>query len=69
MAANRTRIFADGVRDWTKLGVGQTGLEGTSLTTHTCQVGSHDTTLKRGELGPGLLRKMLDQLRIRKEDF
>ena len=33
------------------------------------QVGSHDTTLKRGELGPGLLRKMLDQLRIRKEDF
>lgn len=33
------------------------------------QVGSHDTTLRRGELGPGLLRKMLDQLHIRKEDF
>ena len=32
-------------------------------------VGLHDTTLKRGELGPGLLRKMLDQLHIRKEDF
>ena len=33
------------------------------------QVGSHDTTLKRGELSPGLLRKMLAQLGIRKEDF
>ena len=33
------------------------------------QVGSHGTTLKRGELGPGLLRKMLEELHIRKEDF
>ena len=32
-------------------------------------VGLHDTTLKRGEWAPGLLRQMLHQLRIRKEDF
>ena len=32
-------------------------------------VGLHDTTLKRGELGPGLIRKMLHQLHIGKEDF
>ena len=33
------------------------------------QVGAHDTTLNRGELSRGLLRKMLAQLAIRKEDF
>ena len=32
-------------------------------------VGAHRTVVKTGEIGPGLLRSMLRQLRIPKEDF
>jgi hypothetical protein len=32
-------------------------------------IGAHRTTVKTGEIGPGLFRAMLAQLNIPKEDF